>query len=154
MKKMFLLFGVFLILVIGMVIAKNYLEGNVFWKTAKATINNNSFKLYVAKSPKDKQIGLSEKKSLPEDYGMIFLFEKPDYYGFWMRNMDFPIDIIYIRNNSIVTIYSDIRPPSSPNGIPPIFKPKVPADTVLEINAGLSQKYNLKEGDKVIVENL
>lgn len=154
MKKMFLTFAIFIILVIGMVVTKNYLQENPSWKTAKATIKNHSFKLHIAKSSKDKQIGLSQKKNLPDDYAMIFPFEKPDYYSFWMRNMVFPIDIIFIKDNSIVTIYPDIKPPASQNDILQIFKPKIPADTVLEIKSGLSQKYDFKEGDKVTIENL
>ena len=45
--------------------------------------------------------GLSERQSLAEDKGMLFLFEKPDHYAFWMKGMEFPLDIIFINGDKI-----------------------------------------------------
>ena len=85
---------------------------------------------------------------------MLFPFEKADYYSFWMKNMKFPIDIIYINKNHIVTIHQNIKPPKTKEESLPIYKPEDPSDTVLEINAGLSEKYKFKKGDTVKTENL
>ena len=123
-------------------------------KKPLAVINNHAFNLYVAKTSKDQQIGLSKYDSLPQDFGMIFIFEKPDYYRFWMKNMKFPIDILFIKDNRIVTIYQNVPSPRSQNENLLIYQPKSKADMVLEIQAGLSQKYNLKEGDDVKLKNL
>ena len=125
-----------------------------FTKTPTATIDNQKFTLLVAKSAKEKEVGLSDKTSLPQDTGMLFHFEQPDYYSFWMKNMKIPIDIVYINKNHIVTIFQNAQPPKSDQEALTIFKPEEPADTVLEINAGLSQKYNFKKGDGVKIENL
>ena len=80
---------------------------------------------------------------------MLFPFEKPGYYSFWMKNMKFPIDIIFIKSGKIVTIHKDVMPPKNLTDALPIYNPKEPADTVLEINAGLSEDYKFKEGDEV-----
>lgn len=156
MKKVLLLFALLLIIIGGLVLVQNYLkEGNVsfFKKTPIITINNQKFKVTIASSQQEKEVGLSETKSLSENQGMIFLFEKPDYYSFWMKNMKFPIDIIYINNDTIVTIKNNV-PLIKTQENPTIYSSTQPADKVLEIQAGFSEKYKFKNGDKVTYENL
>lgn len=121
-------------------------------KTTKVTMGNHTFSVSVARTEKEKQIGLSERKSLAKNDGMLFLFDQPDYYAFWMKNMDFPIDIVYVDNNKVVYIVKDAKPVSSGNL--PIFQPNQKANEVLEINAGLSNQYNIKQGTSVKTENL
>lgn len=122
-------------------------------KSPTAKINSRTFKLYVAKSDKDKQIGLSKYKKIDSTQGMVFSFPKASYYPFWMKEMKFPIDIIFIKEGKIVTIYKNVPTPIN-NSNPPVYNSTVPADTVLEVNAGLSQKYNFKEGDRVAFSNI
>lgn len=156
MKKVLLLFALLLIIIGGLVLIQNYLkEGDVsfFKKTPIVTINNRKFKVAIASSQQEKEIGLSKTKSISENQGMIFLFEKPDYYSFWMKNMKFSIDIIYINNDTIVTIKNNV-PLIKDKENPTIYSPTQPADKVLEIQAGLSEKYKFRNGDKVIYENL
>lgn len=157
MKKILLLFALLLIIIGGVVLAQNYLkEGkmSIFKKTPNITIGSHNFKVAVAASQQELEVGLSETKSLSQNQGMIFLFEKPDYYSFWMKNMKFPIDIIYINQDTIVTIKNNVAPPKNNNEIPIIYTPTEPSDKVLEIQANLSKKYNFKKGDKVKYENL
>lgn len=122
-------------------------------RTTKVTIKEHEFLASVAKTNTEKEIGLSNKTSLTDDAGTLFIFEKSDYYPFWMKNMKFPIDIIFINNNRIVTIFLNQKVPN-PNENIPIVKPEEPSDMVLEINANLSNKYNFKKGDEVKIENL
>jgi len=157
MKKVLLVFALLLVIVGGILSIKNYLNTTgffVFKKTPTITINNQTFELRVANTQKEREIGLSETKSLPQNQGMIFIFEKPDYYSFWMKNMKIPIDIIYINKDEIVTIQGNVQPPKSSIESPIIYTPLKPSDKVLEINAGLSKKYNFKNGDKVSSQNL
>ncbi len=147
MKKISALFVILITIVIVALSAQNYLKTRS--KTPIATINNHIFKLEIAKTPKEKEMGLSAKKTLEKDFGMLFPFEKPGYYSFWMKDMKFPIDIIYIRNDHIVTIHKNVKPPKNPNDRLLLYNSKEPADTVLEINAGLSEKYNFKESNEV-----
>jgi uncharacterized protein len=158
MKKILLTLALLLLIVGGIYITQGYMkEGktlSLFKKTPVITINNHSFKVSVAASQKELEIGLSEAKSLSESQGMIFIFEKPDHYSFWMKNMKFPIDIIYINQDKIITIKDNVAPPKDNNEIPSIYTPDEPSNKVLEIKAGLSKKYKFKKGDKVTYENL
>ncbi len=113
------------------------------------TIDGYTFHVTVANTEQEKETGLSNTPSLPQDQGMLFPFSKPDYYGFWMRNMNYPLDIIYIAHNKIVSIASDVTKPTSPSAPLPVYKPSQPADIVLEINGGLAKKYHFNIGDSV-----
>lgn len=114
-----------------------------------AQIRDHKFYLLTAKSDKDKQVGLSKYKKIEDDKGMVFVFEKPGLYPFWMKDMKFPIDIIYINQNRIVTIYKNL-----PKDNLTIYSPTQSADKVLEINANLSDKYSFAVGDSVTFKNL
>lgn len=155
MKQIILLFGLLILIGLGIAFAQKY-PLDTLLKQTKASVNNNTFNLTLAKSQKEKEIGLSEKKSLDQNSAMLFVFEKPDFYSFWMRNMKFPIDIIFIRENKIVSIYKNAQPPTGNinSSSLVIYKPEEPADKVLEINAGLSEKNNIKKGDEIKFQNL
>lgn len=150
MKKILLASALLLALVAGIVFVQNYLKVK---KSPTVRINDHSFQVRIADSDKEREIGLSETKSLPENQGMIFIFEKPDYYSFWMKNMTIPIDIIYINGKEIVMIQSKAQPPTNSIESPVVYTPTELSDKVLEINAGLSEKYNFKKGDKIKYED-
>lgn len=157
MKKILLLFAFLLIITGGVVLAQNYPKGgkmSFFKKPPIITIDGHNFKVAVAASQQEREVGLSETEPLQQSQGMIFLFEKSDYHSFWMKNMKFPIDIIYINKDTIVTIKNNVQPPKGNIESPIIYTPAAPSDKVLEIQAGLSEKYNFKKGDKVKYENL
>lgn len=118
----------------------------------RATINGHTFALEVAQSEKEKELGLSNRDSLPQDRGMLFVFEQPSYATFWMKDMRFPIDIIFINQDRIVSIIENAPIPASKRAGLPLYRPENPSDKALEINAGLSKKYNFKKGDKVKIE--
>ena len=148
-KKIIIIILVFILLAaIGFAVTNLF----NFTNSPSATIKDKTFKLLVAKSDEEKQVGLSRHENLPADSGMIFLFDEPNIYSFWMKDMKFPIDILYINGDRIVTIYKNQKPERSGN--PPVLTPKEEADKVLEINAGLSDKYKFLEGDKIKFENL
>lgn len=148
-----LLLGITIIVARSQDIIKNVFNLQ-FMQHPTATINKHAFSLIVAKEAKDVEIGLSNKTSLPQDQGMLFVFTKEDIYPFWMRDMKFPLDIIFIKDDKIVTIVQDAQPPAQPLDNVPLYKPSSPVNKVLEINAGLSKKYDIKEGDVVQFKNL
>lgn len=156
MKKILILFGILFVIALLGTYLSGYFKTNQFpfLKSSSVTIKDQKFSVTVAKTLEQTEAGLSEKQSLPENQGMLFVFEKPDYYPFWMKNMKFPIDIIYINKNKIVTIVENTPVPNQNIQQIPIYKPETQADMVLEINAGLSKKYGFKNGDEIKVENL
>ena len=143
-KKFFILLSLIILLVVFVFVLSSKKQ-----TIPTATIDGVKFNLDIARTQSQQEKGLAIYNSLPKNKGMLFPFPKPDYYAFWMKDMKFPIDIIYIRQSRIVTIFSDVLNPASPSAPLPILRPNAPSDTVLEINAGLSNKYGFKKGDFV-----
>ena len=114
----------------------------------KAVLGERSFTVALADEPAEQMKGLSGKEKLNKDRGMLFIFEKPDLYSFWMKEMKFPLDIIFIRDGKIVKIYHDVPAPKNDESLP-VYQTPLPSDKVLEINAGLSRQYGFKEGQSV-----
>lgn len=103
----------------------------------------------VATSSAAIQKGLSGKESLAEDQGMLFIFSQPDFYRFWMPDMHFSIDIIWIDEEKVVGIEKRILPEFNPEN-PRFYTPPKPVRFVLEVNGGFTEKRNIRVGDKVV----
>ncbi len=114
-------------------------------------IGDKKIYVQVAESPKDKARGLSGKKALSDNEGMLFLFPTKTYPGFWMKDMNFAIDIIWISENSIIHIDKNIPPPEigQKDSELKIYRPPKTIDHVLEVNSGFCTKENIKAGDTV-----
>jgi len=99
------------------------------------------------------QRGLSGRVSLAEDKGLLFIFSRPAIYRFWMPDMNFPIDIIWINEGKIIGINHNVSNDFDPDN--PIFyyAPK-PAQYVLEVNAGFAEQHGLDVGDNLIFKNI
>ena len=92
-----------------------------------------------------KQIqGLGGRAKIREKEGMLFDFGKKGEYSFWMKDMQVDLDILWINEGKIVHIAKNVSHDSLET-----INPKIEADKVLEINSGLSDKYNFKIGDSV-----
>lgn len=112
----------------------------------RVRIGNKIFNIELADSPAERQRGLSGHSPLEDDEGMLFIFEKADTYGFWMKDMLFGLDILWLdQDGRIIYIEREILPETYPK----VFTPKEPALYVLEINAGLTDKKGFKTGDRV-----
>lgn len=120
---------------------------SLFTKKGKVTIDNHTFSVFEAKTEKEKQIGLSGRSGIADNQGMIFVFDKADSYGFWMKNMKFPIDIVYLKDQKVISIFDSVPNPKTPLDQLPIYTPSEPADTVIEFKAGTVKKDNIKVGD-------
>jgi len=116
-------------------------------------INNLNIPVEVAADINSQQKGLSGREFLGEGKGMLFIFPKADYYQFWMPNMYFPIDIVWIEQGKIVGIEKNISNEFNPQN-PRFYQPPKPVSYVLEVNAGLAEKYNFNIGDKVEFFNI
>ena len=106
----------------------------------------------VADTPQRKLQGLSDRLVLPADTGMLFPYERQSRYNFWMKNMHFPLDIVWIGADCKVVDVTLNAPPPEPgqawNELP-LFSPKLPAQYVLEINAGEAQAKSIAAGSPV-----
>ena len=125
-----------------------------FGGNAEAEINGKKVELIIAKTDEDRITGLSGKESLPENQGMLFIFEEKDKYPFWMKEMKFSIDIIYINDDTVVHIVKNAAPPEKLSMIPERYAPPEPVNYVLELNAGKAEKLNIEKGTKVSFSGL
>jgi len=105
----------------------------------------------VVSSPKDMEMGLSGRKKLSGEEGMLFQFGQGANLipKFWMKDMLFDLDIIWIKDNIVVDISKNLPSPKNKSDTLPTYQPKTNVDTVLEVNAGWAEEYKIKIGDEI-----
>lgn len=113
------------------------------------TINGVKLNLGVANTLEKKIAGLSNRENMPQDAGMLFIFDKAEAYEFWMKDMKFALDFIWLSGDKIVDLHENITNPANTEEIPARVKPKEPVDSVIEVNAGWIKANNVKIGDIV-----
>lgn len=123
-----------------------FLESSVQKAFDKGSVKvaGHEIKVEIADTEKKRSGGLGGKKSLSKDAGMLFIFEIPAKYSFWMKDMRFPLDIIWVdENKKIIAISENIFPDTYPTS----FSSSDPVKYVLEVNAGWVKKNRIKVGD-------
>ncbi len=116
-------------------------------------INNHKFIVELALTEKEHESGLMFRKSIPEDYGMLFVYEDIDVRYFWMKNTLIYLDIIYIDSDGIIQkIYHNVEPCKQEPC--KLYSSDVKIKYVLELNGNTCKKMKIKTGDKVIGINL
>ena len=116
-----------------------------------AQFGSVSLSLDLATTTAEEELGLGDRASLPPDRAMLFVFGRSDYYGFWMKDMRFPIDIIWLdAQGQVITVAADVATSTYPH----VFYPSAPAAYVLETAAGLSARTGLAPGSTVLLKNL
>jgi len=116
-------------------------------KNGSVEIGGKIFKTEVVSNDWDMNRGLSGRAGLKNNAGMLFVFSKADFQIFWMKDMKFPIDIIWINEGKIVDIQE--KAPVPITQYIESYRPSEIAKYVLEINGGLVEKYGFKIGDRV-----
>jgi hypothetical protein len=149
MNKYLVGFIIFIIAVAVIIVLILAQKSNQFTRKITTTIGETTFVLEVADSEQKRQLGLSKRKSLKDNEGMIFIFDIPGYYAFWMKDMKFPIDIIFLNNEKIVTIYKNVPYPQNEDERLATYSPTQPANRVLELKAGTVEKLGLSEGETI-----
>ena len=102
----------------------------------------------VSDTPEKRSLGLVIRDMLQKDWGMLFVFQKRIPHHFWMKDMRFPIDIIWIDNHRIVEMAENIPPPEKDSS-PKVLQPSYPYNFVLEIEAGRAKTLGLRMGQKL-----
>ena len=95
------------------------------------TIDGKTWTVEYADTAAVQEKGLGDRDALCKTCGMLFRFDAPGAYGFWMKGMRFPLDIAWMRDGKVIFLAKDIPADSKD-----IFTPTSPADAVLEVNAG------------------
>ncbi len=114
---------------------------------ARVSVAWQTFRVEVADTSGKMEKGLGLRDSMPADAGMYFSFPSAQYWVFWMKDMRFPIDIVWIRDGKVVDVTAEV--PVDKTLPLKTYSPIAPADAVLEINAGAAGKAGVKTGDEV-----
>lgn len=118
--------------------------------TKKIILKNKEINLLVVQTPDETMWGLSDFPSLPPDTGMMFIFLRPGIYSFWMKDMRFSLDMIWLdSDNRVVTIHENISPDTYYKNPSELFLPTSPASAVIEVPSGFVEKNNLSVGDRL-----
>lgn len=114
-------------------------------------INDNTIAIEVADTSSKRNKGLSGRDSLASSSGMLFVFQEEKKYRFWMKDMKFPLDFIFISKSKVVDIIKNVQP--SPSDMKdsdlPVYEPISAIDMLLEVNSGFTDSHNIKAGDQV-----
>jgi uncharacterized membrane protein (UPF0127 family) len=116
------------------------------------TIGDASFAVELAVTPQQQAQGLSGRPSLTPGTGMLFIFGSGDLHSLWMKDMRFPLDIVWISAEyAVVDITEDVPPPDPGQTTAdlPTYMPAEPAQYVLVINAGQAESADIRVGDMV-----
>jgi hypothetical protein len=118
---------------------------------AKVILGRQSLVVNVARTSEERAQGLSGIESLPDNEGLLFVFDSPGKYSFWMKDMNFPIDIVWIDEGmKVVHIENNISPDTYPTN----FISSRDASYVLEVNSGVVERAGVSVGDSVVIEGL
>ena len=113
-------------------------------------INDISIQVEVSDTQNERTKGLSGKENLGNREGMLFVFDNEDLHGIWMKDMNFPIDILWINEDYEIV---DIKENAKPESFPEIFYPKTKSLYVLEVNMGFLEKNNTELDGKIFFFN-
>lgn len=128
-------------------------EANDIPAESLVRIGNVYVSVEIATSAAAVTKGLSGRPSLPPDAGMLFAFDKPDRYRFWMPDMRFPLDILWIDGGRMVDIDHDVSNVFD-SANPVFYTPSTPVRYVLEVNAGFANKHGIRIGDAIEFLNI
>ena len=131
----------------GVLLALKIIGANIS-KEPQVKFPNGIIYVEIASTPEQRNQGLSDRKSLEQNHGMLFVFDKAGSYSFWMNKMNFNLDFVYFNNNEVVDIIKNVPYPKD-SETPVSVKSEIQFDKLLEINAGVADLLKIKVGDQV-----
>jgi uncharacterized membrane protein (UPF0127 family) len=111
-------------------------------------IDEVAFRVQVADDPDERRQGLSGTSPLSDQTGMLFIFEETGDYGFWMKDMQYAIDIIWLNESyEVVHVVGN----ATPDSYPKVFGSPEPARFVLEVPAFTAETFDIELGDTALL---
>ena len=135
-----------------LIISKEARSGSNGYRQVNVTVNGLVLIADIAATDEQMVKGLSVKDTLAENEAMLFGFDNEAEHTFWMKNMKFPIDIIWIDADKTVVHIEHNLQPCSPNLLCPTYKPIEDSLYVLETVAGFAEKHDIAKGTPVHFE--
>jgi len=118
-------------------------------RVQELSIAGNRLEVEVAESQQEQRRGLSGRNALRHDRGMLFVYPEKAIRNFWMKDMRFGLDVLWIADGAVVGTQERIPYATDADGVVR-FHSNAPADMVLEVNAGWIAEHNIRAGDAVI----
>ena len=120
------------------------LNSGVKLTSGQAAVGDTVLKVEIADTPEERLLGLSGRRGLNEGEGMLFILDEPGRPGFWMKDMRFSIDIIWIKEDGrVLAIDEGVGPETYPE----TFAPSEDVKYVLEVPEGFSNKAKIELGE-------
>lgn len=146
-KKIFIIFWIIVaILVFVLRIEKAF---SPVHESPTAEINNYIFNLDIADDIDEMERGLSGRDALADNQAMLFVYDADQQVSFWMKDMKFDIDLLWIQGDKVVGFEKNMKAPSE--GMQDyqlkVYKSPQVIDKVLEIRSGKVDELNIKKGD-------
>lgn len=116
----------------------------------KLVVGRDTVLVEVATSEEQRNVGLMFRTVMPENEGMLFVFDRDDNYAFWMRNTELPLSIAFIERSGRIADIQDMAPhdETSRHASP------APVRYALEMNQGWFERHGVKAGDSIQVETI
>lgn len=121
----------------------------LYWPKETIELKGQELRVLVAHNTYHHRKGLSDREQLAPYGGMLFIFSFPYRQAMVMRDMEFPLDIVWAREGMVVDIAKNLQPDDGPEAQLTRYLPRTEADMVLELSAGWSDTYGLKIGDSL-----
>jgi uncharacterized membrane protein (UPF0127 family) len=116
----------------------------------KTETGDHNFTIEVATTREEQALGLMFRRSLPENAGMLFIYQQPQPAAMWMKNTLIPLDMVFISpDGRVLRIETNTEPFSTA-----VIPSEGTVSAVLELNAGQADRIGLKRGDKVVYPGL
>ncbi|MGQ9618909.1 MAG: DUF192 domain-containing protein [Candidatus Aminicenantia bacterium] len=113
--------------------------------------NGNVITVELAVTDEERARGLMFRRKIPENYGMLFIFEREERHGFWMKNTLIYLDMIWLDSKKRIVHIEENVPPCKSEPCE-VYYPSKPSLYVLELKGGKAKKEDLKTGDILIFE--
>jgi len=146
---------------IAIAVLAGIVAGGVFYETQSHTtlqtgaeltaadFGGVSLRIEFATTTEARERGLGGRASLPDDYGMLFVFNESDHYGFWMKDTLIPLDIFWLDDKrQVVSVAEGVATSTYPH----VFYPSWPARYVLETVAGYAQEHHITNGTILLLK--
>ncbi len=117
-------------------------------------LGRKSFNLEVARTSEEIALGMMFRDNIPNNRGMLFLLQNSHYVNFWMHNVYFPLDMIFLRDGKIKSVLMNIPPCLANPQYCPMYGPSTLIDQVIEIKGGEAAKLRLKINSSVSIKYL
>ncbi|MBI2551563.1 DUF192 domain-containing protein [Candidatus Uhrbacteria bacterium] len=113
--------------------------------------NGTEATVEIADEEKERERGFSFRERPADQEGILFVFDRPDRYSFWMYGMKFPLDFLWIEGGKVVDLTPNVIPDVPPTKT---YRPAVPVSRMLEMPAGFIEKSGTSVGDEVEIVHL